>query len=82
MRVTTLHIECIDMPWFHIVESKRSGSVLYLFHSAPDCCIANIIEIPPGNAGEIENNFIAGLMVSVEARPISGATLKIVTEAS
>jgi hypothetical protein len=68
--------------WLDIVESKRSGTVLYLFFSTPYLCIADIVEIPTRHTGEFEYNPIAGLIGLIETGSIGGASLGVVTEAS
>ena len=67
--------------WIDVVEGKRSGTVLYLFFSAPYLCIANIIEVPTRDTSEFEYDLIAVLLVPIETGSISGATLSVVTEA-
>jgi hypothetical protein len=76
-----LDFECVNLIWFNIVKSKRSGTVLYLFFSAP-MCIAEIIKVPTSiDAGEFEENLIADLTGFIETRSVSGARISVVTEA-
>jgi hypothetical protein len=53
-----------------------------LLFAAAYFCVANIKEVPAADAGEVEDNPIAGLMGTVKTWTVGGATLRVVLEAA
>ncbi|HMJ63040.1 MAG TPA: hypothetical protein VK493_14815 [Bryobacteraceae bacterium] len=53
-----------------------------MFFAAAYRCVADIEKIPAADAGELEDDPIAGLIGSVKTRTVGSATLRVVLEAA
>ena len=77
MRVAALHLQRINPSRLHIIKREMPRPVFHLLLPAPHRFVADIIEIPTGDAREIENHFVARLVGPVKTRPVRGAALII-----
>ena len=77
VRVASLHLQRIHPTRPHIIERKMPRPVLHLLLPASRHRVPDIIEIPTGDAGEIEDHLVARLMRPVKARSIRGAALVV-----
>jgi hypothetical protein len=76
--VASLDAQRVDAVWFHVIESELATLVLILGVASAGVAVADVVEVPTGDAGKAEDYFIAGLIVAIKTGAIDGAANVVV----